>query len=528
MTVTAAVVTAVQVTPTNPSIAKGTTQQFTATAVFSDATTQNVTNDVGTVWASSNTGVATISNTAGSRGLATSLTEGSTTISAAFMGMSGNTTLTVTPAVISRIDVTPMNPSVPKGTTQSFTATAVFTDSTSQNVTDSATWSSSNDTIATVSNAAGSKGLAAANAVGSATISALFDGVIGSTTMTVTPASITSISVTPTNPSLPDGFNLQFAATGTLSDGTTRDVTTEVTWLTTNSAVATVSNAAGNEGLATAVDPGFTTVVAQSGSVQGSTGLTVTSATLSSIGVTPNPVSVAKGLARQFTATGTFSDMSTMDLTRQVTWSSSATGVATISNAADSEGLAQTVDTGSTTITATRGAVSGNAALTVTDAEVLSIEISPNPETVAKGLQTNLTATGTFTDGSTMDITEQATWASSDNAVATVSNVALSKGRVTGLSEGTVTISATLNGVTGNGSLTVTAAVLQSIDVTPDAPSVPLGLQQQFTAMGSYSDGSTLNITNSVTWASTNSGVASISNAAGSEGLASTLSEGTT
>ena len=64
-----------------------------------------------------------------------------------------------------------------------------------------------------------------------------------------------------------------------------------------------------------------------------STVLTVTAATLQSIAVTPANPSIAKGATQQFTATGTFSDNSTQNLTAQVTWASATTTVATITPA---------------------------------------------------------------------------------------------------------------------------------------------------------------------------------------------------
>jgi uncharacterized protein YjdB len=123
---------------------------------------------------------------------------------------------------------------------------------------------------------------------------------------------------------------------------------------------------AGSKGLATGVAAGTTTITATSGSVSGSTTLTVTAATLVSISVTPTNPSIAKGTTRQFTATGTYSDSTTQNLTTAVTWSSSSTTVATISNATGSKGLATGVAAGTTTITATSGSVSGTTSLTVT------------------------------------------------------------------------------------------------------------------------------------------------------------------
>jgi YVTN family beta-propeller protein len=89
-------------------------------------------------------------------------------------------------------------------------------------------------------------------------------------------ATLISISVTPANPSIPVGVTKQFAASGTYSDGTSHDITTQVAWSSSNTSVATVNSSA----LATAVSAGTTTITAISGSISGNTTLTVPPATL--------------------------------------------------------------------------------------------------------------------------------------------------------------------------------------------------------------------------------------------------------
>jgi hypothetical protein len=84
-------------------------------------------------------------------------------------------------------------------------------------------------------------------------------------------AQLVSISVTPANPSIPMGVTEQFAASGTYSDGTTHDMTMQVTWRSSNTSVATVNSS----GLATAVAAGTATITGTSGSISGSTTLTV-------------------------------------------------------------------------------------------------------------------------------------------------------------------------------------------------------------------------------------------------------------
>jgi hypothetical protein len=195
-----------------------------------------------------------------------------------------------------------------------------FSDSSTQDLTTQAAWTSSDDLVATVSSAAGSEGLATAVAEGTAAIFAAFGGVTGSTDLTVSPATLDSIEVTPADSSIAKGSDLQFTATGTFSDLTVQDLTTQVTWLSSDNAVATVSNAAGTEGLASGAGAGLTTISATKDLITGSTSLTVTGAVLASILVTPADPTIANGATIQFTATGTFTDASTQDLTDQVTW----------------------------------------------------------------------------------------------------------------------------------------------------------------------------------------------------------------
>ncbi len=187
-----------------------------------------------------------------------------------------------------------------------------------------------------------------------------------SLTGTGTTAGLMSIAVSPANSTVGAGNSEQFTATGTFTGGGTYNLTQSVTWNSSKTTVATVSNAAGTQGLATGVAAGTSSIRAASGKIAGSTVLTVTSApTLVSIAVTPASSSITLGASEQFTATGTYSDGTTQNITNSVTWTSSAVTVATISNAAGSQGLATSVGAGSTTIAATLGTVASSTTLTV-------------------------------------------------------------------------------------------------------------------------------------------------------------------
>ena len=106
----------IAVTPTDPSVVVGTTQQFMATGTYSDASTGDLTSDV--TWASSLAAVATIA----AGGQATSVAEGTTTISAALEAVVGSTILSVTATA-------PLPPPPPPGTGIIFDAASSATGS---------------------------------------------------------------------------------------------------------------------------------------------------------------------------------------------------------------------------------------------------------------------------------------------------------------------------------------------------------------------------------------------------------------
>jgi len=132
---------------------------------------------------------------------------------------------------------------------------------------------------------------------------------------------------------------------------------------------------------------------------------------------------------------------------------------------------------------------------TGTAPSLVSISVTPAAPSVAAGHTEQFTATGTYSNGTKQNLTSTASWTSSATTIATVS----SGGLATSLAQGTATITATSGTITGTATLTVTAVVLASIAVTPGTASVAAGYTQQFTATGTYSNGTTQNLTGSAT-----------------------------
>jgi probable HAF family extracellular repeat protein len=174
----------------------------------------------------------------------------------------------------------------------------------------------------------------------------------------------------------------------------------------------------------------------------------VVAKTLTSIAVTPATPTIPKGASEQFTATGTYSDGSSADLTGSVSWLSSKTNVATIS----SSGLLSTLRQGTVSVTAVEGSVSGSTSATVGSPKLVSIVISPLNVNVSVGAVQQYTATGTYSDGRTTDLTTKGSWVSSNKKVATIG---LHTGSAMALKSGATTIKLSSGGLTASTSLTV-------------------------------------------------------------------------
>jgi trimeric autotransporter adhesin len=160
-----------------------------------------------------------------------------------------------------------------------------------------------------------------------------------------------------------------------------------------------------------------------------------------------------------------------------------------------------------------------------------SIAVMPGSADITVGLNQQFTANGTYSDGSTAYITSQVLWTSTDTTVATISSAELanasSTGLATGVAPGTTYIKAALHDVISPAvTLTVVAAsTVSSIAVTRISQAdLAVGSKQQFTATGTYANGSIGDVTPQVTWVSSDTTVATISSA----GLATGVAPGTT
>lgn len=198
--------------------------------------------------------------------------------------------------------------------------------------------------------------------------------------------------------------------------------------------------------LSTATPPAITATATNAAGLSATSSITVQSA-ITQLAVTPTALSIDQNATAQLAAIGTYADGSTADVTASATWTSSAPAIATVS-----AGTVTGVSAGTTTITATLGSFSASATVTVNPL-LQSIAVAPSTATVVTGAKQAFTATGTYSDGSTRDLTNSVTWTASDTGLASID----ASGVATGLNAGTVTIRGSLGAVSGSATLTILA-----------------------------------------------------------------------
>jgi trimeric autotransporter adhesin len=135
-----------------------------------------------------------------------------------------------------------------------------------------------------------------------------------------------------------------------------------------------------------------------------------------------------------------------------------------------------------------------------------TITVGPPTPSIAQGTSLQMSATGTYNDGSMNTLTSGVFWSSSDSTIASISSSGVMKGQ----SVGSATITASVGAISGTTSVTITLANLVSIAITPTSPTILEGQTQQFVAEGTVSGGGTTTITDSVTWNSSNTNAGTI------------------
>ena len=490
--------TSISLNNSNAGMIEGENMQLTATVLPSNTTNKTVT------WSTSNSSVATVDN----NGVVTAKSPGTAIIIAATTdgsNLAATCVVTVTQRILATsITLNKKSAMLTAGETLKLFATVQPINATNRAV----TWSTGNSSIATVN----SNGLVTAISPGTVLITATTaDGTYlrANCTLTVKEPDVMASSITldQSNTRLTEGETLQLTAT-VLPENTTNK---SVTWATSNSNVATVSNS----GLVTAVAPGIATITATTAdgtNLSATCSLTIYPQVVLANSITLNQsnAEVTEGETLQLTA----NVLPANATNKTVTWTTSNSTIATV----DDNGLVTTKKPGTVTITATTtdgSNLSANCVITVNKQIILARYIALNKASAELTVGETLQLTATILPSNTTDKT--ITWSTSNATVATVDG----NGLVTTIGPGSATITATTadgSNLSANCQLTV-KLMAQSISLNESSAEMAKGTTLQLTATVLPDNASN----KAVTWTSSDPTIASVDD----NGLVTAIAHGT-
>ncbi len=424
------------------SIYSGGQLSFAAEGIYSDGSTSPLTNKA--TWHSSAVDIAQIDD----KGILTGINTGTVEVKASYEGIESNIiNVSITDAILTsmNISVKTLSPdaSIYSGGKLSFAAEGTYSDGSTSPLTNKVTWYSSAVDIAQIDD----KGVLTGVAIGTVEVKASYEGIESNIiNVSITEAILTSmnISVKSLSPdaseaSIYSGGQLSFAAEGTYSDGSTSPLTNKVSWHSSAIDIAQIDD----KGILTGLNTGTVEVKASYEGIESNIiNVSITDAILLSLETTPAIISVPKGVPITLKVNATLSDSSIVDVTKWVDWSHSSVADSILESTfvEYEEGKYQV-------IASLQGIHSNVVDITVTEAEVVSILITPKTDlTVYRNDPLQLTAIGTYTDGSEQNITTTAEWHSNEPGIIAVTN----KGLANYIKDGEAPIYASVGTVRSN------------------------------------------------------------------------------
>ena len=511
ITVTDAELENIVLFPVKTVVPKGIQVRYRAYGYFSDRSSFDITRLA--TFQSSDSSVALLSKSSGVTAIVDSVGEGVTNITATFQGMSSNVAeLEVTSAVMSSLQITPAQATVPTETVDNFTATAYFSDGTSKDVTKQASWSSDDTSIVSIVPSGEDGGLASALKHGTVNITATFDGKKSNTAViTVVGKALTDIHLVPAyTVELPKGTTKTYKVWAYYDDSTAKDVTALSTLSIEDTSIATIETSGEFRGRVHAIEVGDTLVKAQYRGQTDTAPLKVTSPNLQSIKIIPEGnIIVPVDTQDNFRAMAYYSDGTNKDITEYATWNSSESEIVSIVPSGVDGGLAYAISSGDANITATyKSKTSDPTSVTVEGKTIKYVQIVPNNETIFEGEEKQYRVFVVYDDYTQKDVSDQVRIQSLQPNIA----IADSKNIIHGVLEGTAELSVTFEGVKSEREFVhiIPQPIAYTIEIVPSSVSVPHNAEGNFQAIKHNSDGRQEDITNSVTWSSSDNHIVDI------------------
>jgi hypothetical protein len=443
------------------------------TATYPDGTTRNVAAEA--EWASSDPEIADVI-----KGVITAYGAGTATLTASY----GTKTATIEVDVdkTRKLSVNEQNVFMKTDETRQLTLTATYPDGRTADMTNSAEWSSSDESVVSVT-----KGLLDALKPGTAVITAKY----GTKSVDI----IVDVETTRYLQLSEDALALKTNETKDIKlqavyvDGSTEDITAKAKWSSNRDEVAYVIN-----GRVYANKTGSAIITASYGGKQVT--FTVDVDIPRRLQAAPNAVSLETGETADIQLLAVYASGQEQLVTDKAEWATSSMEVADVDN-----GVITGVDSGSAVITAKYGGRTATVKVNVGLVKTLKADVTT--VVLGPGESKQIALTAEKADGSSVDVTNEAEWTSKSPAIADVTN-----GLISGTGRGKTTVTAEYGGQTV--AIAVEVDQTQSLEINKRTLSLKSKESVQLTLTAVYSDGRTQDVTAKAEWKSSSYEVAEV------------------
>lgn len=460
--VTAGDVSYLDVQPPAATVAAGESQAYTATGY------DTYDNSLGDVTAETTFSIGPDGDCVADTCTATVV--GEHTVTGTDGDATGDATLTVEPGDLADVVVLPSSASIAAGDAQDYTAEGF--DAYGNSVGDV-----TSDTTFSIDPDGSCDGAACtATVAGEHTVTGTDGAFSDDASLVVNAGAVDSIEISPSSSSIAAGESQDYTATGTDAYGNAiGDVTSETTFTI---APAQVQKAHGNSvpsascdgATCTATQAGAYTVTGTDGSASDSASLDVTAGALDHLEISPSSSVVAAGSSREFSATAYDQYGNQID---DVT---ASTEFSITPDGSCSANACTATMTGAHTVTGDYSGVSATASLRVRAAALAQMDVTPSTARIAAGHSRAFQAQGFDAYGNSRgDITDQARWSITAPGSCT-------DNRCGSFTAGEYTVLAKLRGVSGQAMLTVVAADLDHLVLSPARATIQRGRPQDYTS----------------------------------------------
>ncbi|MBU6955357.1 Ig-like domain-containing protein [Hahella sp. HN01] len=280
---------------------------------------------------------------------------------------------------------------------------AELNNGSTQDITSKVKWSTDDGALATVDNAGK---MTTGTPVGNqdVVITASLVNLNAQLTVTVSDATLSTIEASASNSEVDECRSLTLSATGTYTDGSQRPIVSGLSWISSDSAVATINS---DSSMLVTHNSGNVNVSVSRGAVK-STDVPITvNDTLASLKINEgSTVSVSKSGSTTLTVSGDYSDgTNNVGITSNAIWTSGDTGVATVDG-----GKVTGVSTSSTTVKAACGGLSADTTVKVLEISGYELSDVKGDTALEEGEVRQLSFYEVYTDSTKNNISSKADW----------------------------------------------------------------------------------------------------------------------